>query len=181
MPCFKNRFKKRMLIEQLESFLEEIHRRSNQVNHINSSWGTAHQSHSRALLFLLAFIFDMHSYLKFCIWKNEKLLYKKMRKVPIIFFLPFCYFVMWKISLKHFYLTKWRTPCLSMYLSVTFPQVLFSYSNLQNCHLLRLNFAKKLICNFQKKKKHIKQGNVLYIQLFWIYYCKLYKCILKNI
>ncbi|XP_067147811.1 integrator complex subunit 6 isoform X3 [Apteryx mantelli] len=31
------RFKKRMLIEQLESFLEEIHRRSNQVNHINSS------------------------------------------------------------------------------------------------------------------------------------------------
>ncbi|XP_059687723.1 integrator complex subunit 6 isoform X2 [Gavia stellata] len=32
-----SRFKKRMLIEQLESFLEEIHRRSNQVNHINSS------------------------------------------------------------------------------------------------------------------------------------------------
>ncbi|XP_065437323.1 integrator complex subunit 6 isoform X10 [Chrysemys picta bellii] len=39
--CFRgneqNRFKKRMLIEQLEGFLEEIHRRSNQVNHINSS------------------------------------------------------------------------------------------------------------------------------------------------
>ncbi|XP_068867359.1 integrator complex subunit 6 isoform X3 [Aphelocoma coerulescens] len=32
-----SRFKKRMLIEQLEGFLEEIHRRSNQVNHINSS------------------------------------------------------------------------------------------------------------------------------------------------
>ncbi|XP_014724340.1 PREDICTED: integrator complex subunit 6 isoform X3 [Sturnus vulgaris] len=32
-----SRFKKRMLIEQLESFLEEIHRRSNQVNHINNS------------------------------------------------------------------------------------------------------------------------------------------------
>ncbi|XP_058697483.1 integrator complex subunit 6 isoform X3 [Poecile atricapillus] len=32
-----SRFKKRMLIEQLESFLEEIHRRSSQVNHINSS------------------------------------------------------------------------------------------------------------------------------------------------
>ncbi|XP_039572587.1 integrator complex subunit 6 isoform X2 [Passer montanus] len=32
-----SRFKKRMLIEQLESFLEEIHRRSNQVNHIKSS------------------------------------------------------------------------------------------------------------------------------------------------
>ncbi|KAM6094663.1 integrator complex subunit 6 isoform 2-T4 [Chlamydotis macqueenii] len=32
-----SRFKKRMLIEQLETFLEEIHRRSNQVNHINSS------------------------------------------------------------------------------------------------------------------------------------------------
>nr|XP_006124954.1 integrator complex subunit 6 isoform X3 [Pelodiscus sinensis] len=32
-----SRFKKRMLIEQLESFLEEIHRRSNQVNHVNSS------------------------------------------------------------------------------------------------------------------------------------------------
>ncbi|XP_057223376.1 integrator complex subunit 6 isoform X2 [Malurus melanocephalus] len=32
-----SRFKKRMLIEQLESFLEEIHRRANQVNHINSS------------------------------------------------------------------------------------------------------------------------------------------------
>ncbi|KAM9566745.1 integrator complex subunit 6 isoform 4-T4 [Guaruba guarouba] len=32
-----SRFKKRMLIEQLESFLEEIHRRSNQVNHINST------------------------------------------------------------------------------------------------------------------------------------------------
>ncbi|XP_014106955.1 PREDICTED: integrator complex subunit 6 isoform X2 [Pseudopodoces humilis] len=32
-----SRFKKRMLIEQLESFLEEIHRRSNQVNHINSN------------------------------------------------------------------------------------------------------------------------------------------------
>ncbi|XP_010177402.1 PREDICTED: integrator complex subunit 6 [Mesitornis unicolor] len=32
-----SRFKKRMLIEQLESFLEEINRRSNQVNHINSS------------------------------------------------------------------------------------------------------------------------------------------------
>ncbi|XP_068021409.1 integrator complex subunit 6 isoform X4 [Melanerpes formicivorus] len=31
------RFKKRMLVEQLESFLEEIHRRSNQVNHIHSS------------------------------------------------------------------------------------------------------------------------------------------------
>lgn len=37
MLSFKYRFKKRMLIEQLESFLEEIHRRSNQVNHINSS------------------------------------------------------------------------------------------------------------------------------------------------
>ncbi|XP_043360415.1 integrator complex subunit 6 isoform X3 [Dermochelys coriacea] len=32
-----SRFKKRMLIEQLEGFLEEIHRRSNQVNHINNS------------------------------------------------------------------------------------------------------------------------------------------------
>ncbi|XP_030056307.1 integrator complex subunit 6 isoform X2 [Microcaecilia unicolor] len=32
-----SRFKKRMLIEQLEEFLEEIHRRSNQVNHIDSS------------------------------------------------------------------------------------------------------------------------------------------------
>ncbi|XP_029458665.1 integrator complex subunit 6 isoform X2 [Rhinatrema bivittatum] len=32
-----SRFKKRMLMEQLEEFLEEIHRRSNQVNHINSS------------------------------------------------------------------------------------------------------------------------------------------------
>ncbi|XP_075055170.1 integrator complex subunit 6 isoform X2 [Mixophyes fleayi] len=30
------RFKKRMLIEQLEGFLEEIHKRSNQVNHFNS-------------------------------------------------------------------------------------------------------------------------------------------------
>uniref|UniRef100_A0A8C5LTZ8 Integrator complex subunit 6 n=1 Tax=Leptobrachium leishanense TaxID=445787 RepID=A0A8C5LTZ8_9ANUR len=30
------RFKKRMLIEQLEGFLEEVHRRSNEVNHINS-------------------------------------------------------------------------------------------------------------------------------------------------
>lgn len=37
MLSFKYRFKKRMLIEQLESFLEEIHRRSNQVNHINST------------------------------------------------------------------------------------------------------------------------------------------------
>nr|XP_020825630.1 integrator complex subunit 6 isoform X1 [Phascolarctos cinereus] len=32
-----SRFKKRMLIEQLEGFLEEIHRRSNQINHINSN------------------------------------------------------------------------------------------------------------------------------------------------
>uniref|UniRef100_A0A8V5G9G7 Uncharacterized protein n=1 Tax=Melopsittacus undulatus TaxID=13146 RepID=A0A8V5G9G7_MELUD len=32
-----SRFKKRMLIEQLENFLEEIHRRSNQVNHINNT------------------------------------------------------------------------------------------------------------------------------------------------
>ncbi|KAG8585117.1 hypothetical protein GDO81_004897 [Engystomops pustulosus] len=30
------RFKKRMLIEQLEGFLEEIHKRANQVNHFNS-------------------------------------------------------------------------------------------------------------------------------------------------
>ncbi|KAE8627178.1 hypothetical protein XENTR_v10006897 [Xenopus tropicalis] len=30
------RFKKRMLIEQLEGFLEEIHRRANQVNHLSS-------------------------------------------------------------------------------------------------------------------------------------------------
>ncbi|KAM8977603.1 integrator complex subunit 6 [Pelodytes ibericus] len=30
------RFKKRMLIEQLEGFLDEIHRRSNHVNHLNS-------------------------------------------------------------------------------------------------------------------------------------------------
>ncbi|XP_040281978.1 integrator complex subunit 6 isoform X2 [Bufo bufo] len=30
------RFKKRMLIEQLEEFLEEIHKRANQVNHFNS-------------------------------------------------------------------------------------------------------------------------------------------------
>ncbi|NP_001088543.1 integrator complex subunit 6-B [Xenopus laevis] len=30
------RFKKRMLIEQLEGFLEEIHRRTNQVNHLSS-------------------------------------------------------------------------------------------------------------------------------------------------
>ncbi|XP_053561535.1 integrator complex subunit 6 [Bombina bombina] len=30
------RFKKRMLIEQLEGFLEEIHRRSNEVNHLKS-------------------------------------------------------------------------------------------------------------------------------------------------
>ncbi|KAM4700517.1 integrator complex subunit 6 isoform 2-T2 [Discoglossus pictus] len=30
------RFKKRMLIEQLEGFLEEIHRRSNDINHLNS-------------------------------------------------------------------------------------------------------------------------------------------------
>uniref|UniRef100_A0A8C0RPA8 Integrator complex subunit 6 n=1 Tax=Canis lupus familiaris TaxID=9615 RepID=A0A8C0RPA8_CANLF len=32
-----SRFKKRMLIEQLENFLDEIHRRANQINHINSS------------------------------------------------------------------------------------------------------------------------------------------------
>lgn len=31
------RFKKRMLIEQLENFLDEIHRRANQINHINSN------------------------------------------------------------------------------------------------------------------------------------------------
>ncbi|KAM5180403.1 integrator complex subunit 6 [Mantella aurantiaca] len=30
------RFKKRMLIEQLENFLEEVHRRSNQINHFSS-------------------------------------------------------------------------------------------------------------------------------------------------
>jgi len=69
---------------------------------------------------------------------------------------------------------------LVMDLRVTFPQVLF-FLILRNYHLLRLNFAKKLLCNFQKKKStYIKQGNVLYIQLFWIYYCKLYKCILKK-
>ncbi|KAB1267746.1 Integrator complex subunit 6 [Camelus dromedarius] len=32
-----SRFKKRMLIEQLENFLDEIHRRANQINHINSN------------------------------------------------------------------------------------------------------------------------------------------------
>ncbi|XP_070265207.1 integrator complex subunit 6 isoform X3 [Myotis yumanensis] len=32
-----SRFKKRMLIEQLENFLDEIHRRASQINHINSN------------------------------------------------------------------------------------------------------------------------------------------------
>lgn len=34
--CSMQRFKKRVLIEQLENFLEEIHNRSNNMNHVDT-------------------------------------------------------------------------------------------------------------------------------------------------
>lgn len=77
--------------------------------------------------------------------------------------------------------------CLSLTLACQFPSgSIFLNQPSKLSPLLRLNFAKKikkkLLCNFWGKKAHtLKLGNVLYIQLFWIYYCKLYKCILKNI
>lgn len=35
MLCSLHRFKKRVLIEQLENFLEEIHNRANNMNHLD--------------------------------------------------------------------------------------------------------------------------------------------------